>query len=122
MGVTRVMGIPLSQLGFHWNHRMQVWQHRAASSAPALGLTRARNIQPSTRRISRNGVPTMRRNRRRLPVPQHEFPFMPGTFNLVVANWTDGDRIAREQAEADRARHAAESQQAALFIATRNED
>ena len=64
----------------------------------------------------------MRRNRRRLPVPQHEFPFTPGTFNLVVENGTDGDRIAREQAEADRARRAAESAQAALFTTTRNED
>jgi hypothetical protein len=49
---------------------------RAASSAPALGLTPARSIPPSTRRISRKGAPTMKRNRRRLPIPQHEF------FNL----------------------------------------
>jgi len=64
----------------------------------------------------------MRRNRRRLPIPQHEFAFAPGTFNLVVENGTDGDRIARERAEADRARHAAESAQTALFTTTRNED
>ena len=57
----------------------------------------------------------MRRNRRRLPVPQHEFPFTPSTFNLIVEEGTDGDRIARERAEADRARHAAESAQARLF-------
>ena len=57
----------------------------------------------------------MRHNRRRLPVPRHEFPFTPGTFNLVVENGADGDRIAREQAEADRARRAAESAQARLF-------
>jgi len=64
----------------------------------------------------------MRQNRRRLPIPQHEFPFTPGTFNLVVENGTDGDRIAQERAEADRARHAAEAAQAALFTAPRNED
>jgi len=64
----------------------------------------------------------MRRNRRRLPVPQHEFPFTPGTFNLVVENGTDGDRIAREQAEADRASRAAESAQAALFTTAQEED
>ena len=57
----------------------------------------------------------MRRNRRRLPIPQHEFLFTPGTFNLIVENGTDGDRITRERAEADRARRAAESAQARLF-------
>jgi hypothetical protein len=64
----------------------------------------------------------MRRNRRRLPIPQHEFAFTPGTFNLIVENGTDGDRIAREQAEVDRARRAAESAQTALFTATGNKD
>jgi hypothetical protein len=64
----------------------------------------------------------MRRNRRRLPVPQHEFAFTPGTFNLVVENGNDGDRIAREQAEADRARRAAESAQVALFTTTQETD
>ena len=57
----------------------------------------------------------MKRNRRRLPIPQHEFFFAPLAFNLIVENGTDGDRIARERAEADRARHAAESAQARLF-------
>jgi hypothetical protein len=57
----------------------------------------------------------MKRNRRRLPIPQHEFFFAPLAFNLIVENATDGDRIAREQAEADRARRAAESAQARLF-------
>jgi hypothetical protein len=36
-------------------------------------------------------------------------------FNLIVEDGTDGDRIARERAEADRARRAAESAQARLF-------
>jgi hypothetical protein len=57
----------------------------------------------------------MKRNRRRLPIPQHEFFFAPLAFNLIVENGTDGDRIAREQAEADRGRRAAESAQARLF-------
>ena len=57
----------------------------------------------------------MKRCKRRLPIPQHEFCFTPGTFNLVVENGTEGDRIAREQAEADRARRAAEAAQARLF-------
>jgi hypothetical protein len=57
----------------------------------------------------------MKRNRRRLPIPQHEFFFAPLAFNLIVEDGTDGDRIARERAEADRARRAAESAQARLF-------
>ena len=57
----------------------------------------------------------MKCNRRRLPIPQHEFFFAPLAFNLIVENGTDGDRIARERAEADRARRAAESAQARLF-------
>lgn len=57
----------------------------------------------------------MKRNRRRLPVPQHEFCFAPAAFNLFGERTLDGDRIAREQAEAERARRAAESKQARLF-------
>lgn len=57
----------------------------------------------------------MKRNRRRLPVPQHEFCFVPDTFNLIQDTALDGDRISRERAEADRARHAAASRQARLF-------
>jgi hypothetical protein len=57
----------------------------------------------------------MKRHRRRLPVPQHEFGFTPDTFNLAVETAIDGERIARERAEADRARRLAEAAQAALF-------
>jgi len=57
----------------------------------------------------------MKRNRRRLPVPQHEFGFTPATFNLTVETGLDGDRITRERAEADQARRNAEAAQAALF-------
>jgi hypothetical protein len=57
----------------------------------------------------------MKRNRRRLPIPQHEFLFAPQAFNLFTDTTLDGDRITRERAEADRARHAAESAQARLF-------
>ena len=57
----------------------------------------------------------MKRSKRRLPVPQHEFFFAPLAFNLIQENGTDGDRIARERAEADRARRAADSAQARLF-------
>jgi hypothetical protein len=52
---------------------------------------------------------------RRLPIPQHEFCFVRDTFNLIAATGLDGDRISREQAEADRARRAAESAQTRLF-------
>jgi hypothetical protein len=56
-----------------------------------------------------------RSNRRRLPIPQHEFSFVPGVFTLFAEAGTDGDRLARERAEADRARRAAEAAQARLF-------
>jgi len=57
----------------------------------------------------------MKRNRRRLPIPQHEFGFVPDTFTLIQETGLDGDRISRELAEADRARLAAEAAQARLF-------
>jgi hypothetical protein len=59
----------------------------------------------------------MKRNRRRLPVPQHEFGFTPDAFNLIQDTGFDGDRISRELAEADRARRLAEAAQAVLFTA-----
>jgi hypothetical protein len=57
----------------------------------------------------------MKRIKRRLHIPQHEFLFTPQAFNLFTEATLDGDRITRERAEADRARHAAESAQARLF-------
>ena len=57
----------------------------------------------------------MKRSRRRLPVPQHEFGFAPDTFNLIQETGLDGDRITRERADSDRARQVAEAGQAALF-------
>ena len=57
----------------------------------------------------------MKRNRRRLPIPQHEFGFVPDTFTLMQESGLDGDRLARERDEADRARALAEEAQAALF-------
>ena len=43
------------------------------------------------------------------------FGFAPQAFNLFTDTTLDGDRIARERAEADRARRAAESAQPRLF-------
>lgn len=57
----------------------------------------------------------MKRNRRRLPIPQHEFGFVPDTFTLMQETGLDGDRLARERDEADRARALAEKAQTALF-------
>ena len=57
----------------------------------------------------------MKRCKRRLPIPQHEFFFAPQAFNLFAEATLDGERITRERAEADRARRAAESAQARLF-------
>jgi hypothetical protein len=50
-----------------------------------------------------------------LPIPQHEFGFVPDTFTLIAEAGQDGDRLARERDEADRARRIAEAAQAALF-------
>jgi hypothetical protein len=57
----------------------------------------------------------MKRHRRLLPIPQHEFGFTPDTFNLFADTTRDGERIAREQAEAHQARLATAAAQAALF-------
>jgi hypothetical protein len=57
----------------------------------------------------------MRRRNHRLPTPQHEFGFTPDTFNLIQDTAPDGERIARERAEADEARRVSASAQAPLF-------
>jgi hypothetical protein len=60
----------------------------------------------------------MKRNRRRLPVPQDEFGFTPNTFNLIAETGLDGERITRERGEADHARQLAGAAQAAFFTTT----
>ena len=57
----------------------------------------------------------MKRNRRRLPIPQHEFLFAAEIYRLTSETTLDGERLAREREEADRARALAEKAQAALF-------
>ena len=57
----------------------------------------------------------MKRNRRPLPIPQHEFGFAADTFALFSETTLDGERIARERAEADKARRLADSAQTNLF-------
>ena len=57
----------------------------------------------------------MRRTRRPLPIPQDEFGFTPDTFTLFAETTLDGERIARERAEADEARRTADAAQARLF-------
>jgi hypothetical protein len=48
--------------------------------------------------------------------------FTPAMFNLMTETGLDGDRIARERAEADRARRLAEQAQPALFATTNHPD
>jgi len=57
----------------------------------------------------------MRRNRRRLPIPQFEFGYADQAFRLIQETGLDGERVARECAKAERARAIAEAGQAALF-------
>lgn len=52
---------------------------------------------------------------RRLPIPQHEFGFTTDTFRLFAESGVDGERIARERAEAQQTRRLAESTQVQLF-------
>ena len=54
---------------------------------------------------------TMKRSRRRLPIPQHEFGFAPHTFNLFQETALDGERIARLREQAEQARRTAEAAQ-----------
>ena len=60
----------------------------------------------------------MKRSTRRLPIPQHEFGFAPNAFNLIAETGLDGERLAREREEAQRARHLADKAQPVLFTAT----
>ena len=57
----------------------------------------------------------MKRSRRRLPIPQHEFGFTPDTFSLFAESTLDGERITNEQTEAEQKRRAAAAAQTALF-------
>ena len=58
--------------------------------------------------------------RRPLPIPQYEFGFTPDTFRLFSESTLDGERIARERAEAEKARRLADSAQSRLFSSTIN--
>jgi hypothetical protein len=60
----------------------------------------------------------MKRSTRRLPIPQHEFGFAPNAFNLIAETGLDGERLAHEREEAQRARHLADKAQPVLFTAT----
>jgi hypothetical protein len=55
------------------------------------------------------------KRRKPLPVPQNEFGFTPNTFNLFQDCTSDGERIAREREQAEKARHLADTAQTALF-------
>ena len=57
----------------------------------------------------------MRRTKKPMPIPQWEFGFTAQTFNLTSEDSTDGDRIARENAELEQARRAADAAQTKLF-------
>lgn len=64
----------------------------------------------------------MKRRRRPLPIPQHEFGFTPDTFNLIQEIGLDGERITRERTDADRAQRRAEAAQSAFPVLTPDED
>ena len=53
--------------------------------------------------------------RRALKTPPREFAFAADHFNLILDSTTDGERIAREQAKAERDREEAARNQTHLF-------
>jgi hypothetical protein len=55
------------------------------------------------------------KRRKPMPVPQNEFGFSPGTFNLFRECTTDGERVARERQQTEQERQLAEIAQTALF-------
>ena len=58
----------------------------------------------------------MRRTKRPLPIPQHEFGFTPDAFNLFAEPALDGDHLTREQAETQHRRQLADQAQPRLFV------
>lgn len=50
-----------------------------------------------------------------LPIPQKEFGFTPDTFNLFQEHTGDGELVAREHEELQKAREFANAAQAQLF-------
>jgi hypothetical protein len=57
----------------------------------------------------------MKQAKRRLPIPQWEFGFVPDTFNLIVETGVDGELSAREHEQVKKARQLAEKAQAPLL-------
>ncbi len=92
----------------------------AGGFPPAADATPGRRIARIFRLIHNPLETSMKRNRRRLPIPQHEFGFVPDTFTLIQDTGLDGERLTRERDEADRARMLAEAAQAALFTPTKS--
>jgi hypothetical protein len=62
--------------------------------------------------------PLVMKAKRPLPVPQRDFAFAQDTFNLFCEPAIDGERIARERAESEKAKALAEKAQARLFRST----
>ena len=71
-------------------------------SPPLLGIIRHYRLKPLCR--------------------ARHYGFSPGPLNLIVETGIDGERIARERAEADNARRKAEAAQTAFFATTRNDN
>jgi hypothetical protein len=63
----------------------------------------------------------MRRTKRPLPIPQHEFGFTAQTFRLISEFGLDGERLTRERSDAEEARRLAAAAQSNLFNPTTQE-
>ena len=55
------------------------------------------------------------KRRKPLPIPQNEFGFTPSMFNLFGDYASDGERVAREREQAEKARQLADTAQTTLI-------
>ena len=55
------------------------------------------------------------KRRKPMPIPQWEFGFTADSFNLIQETGFDGERIAREKEEMEKARKKSDVAQTALF-------
>jgi len=64
----------------------------------------------------------MKRDRRPLPIPRHEFGFVPDTFRLIQDTTTDGERLCREREDTEHAHQLTEQAQTAFPILMPDKD
>jgi hypothetical protein len=64
----------------------------------------------------------MKRRKKPMPIPQWEFEFAPGTFNLMGESGIDGERVIRERTALEEARKRLSVAQAKLPLEAENKE